>query len=188
MSHSPSHTLAATATLNASLTSDPRPQPSSLHRDAERQRRRSSVRLNLNLNDPGVPGPGEMVRRDRERGVSLGELHQEMEWEGEGRVNRLLTLIRAQQEELQSLALHTPGISSSAIDDTPSERPPASRQSSSTTHDFPARRPSSSFATSPDEHTTAGMTPRDESAYYQAETLNLTRENMMLRVRVRELG
>lgn len=32
------------------------------------------------------------------------------------------------------------------------------------------------------------MTPRDESAYYQAETLNLTRENMMLRVRVRELG
>ena len=32
------------------------------------------------------------------------------------------------------------------------------------------------------------MTPRDESAFYQAETLNLTRENMMLKVRVRELG
>ena len=76
--------------------------------------------------------------------------------------------------------------SSSAVDDTPSERLPPSRQSSSATHDFPARRASSSFAASPDEH--SGVTPRDEAAYYQAETVNLTRENMMLRVRVRELG
>ena len=29
---------------------------------------------------------------------------------------------------------------------------------------------------------------RDESAYYQAETQTLTRENQMLRMRIRELG
>jgi hypothetical protein len=94
MPHSPSpssHTLAATATLNATIhTEDHRPQSLStstpLHLSASRQRRRSSVRLNLSLNDPGVPGPGEMLRAESERGVSLGELHQAMEWEGEGRV------------------------------------------------------------------------------------------------------
>ena len=31
-------------------------------------------------------------------------------------------------------------------------------------------------------------TPRDESAFYQAETQNLTRENQMLKLRIRELG
>jgi hypothetical protein len=29
---------------------------------------------------------------------------------------------------------------------------------------------------------------RDESAFYQAETQNLTRENQMLKLRIRELG
>ena len=82
-----------------------------------------------------------------------------------------------------SLASHS---SSSAVDDTPSERLPPSRQSSSATQDLPTRRASSSFAASPEEQ--SGVTPRDEAAYYQAETVNLTRENMMLRVRVRELG
>jgi hypothetical protein len=31
-------------------------------------------------------------------------------------------------------------------------------------------------------------TGRDESAFYQAETQNLTRENQMLKIRIRELG
>lgn len=31
-------------------------------------------------------------------------------------------------------------------------------------------------------------TGRDESAFYQAETQNLTRENQMLKLRIRELG
>jgi hypothetical protein len=31
-------------------------------------------------------------------------------------------------------------------------------------------------------------TGRDESAFYQAETQNLTRENQMLKMRIRELG
>lgn len=33
-----------------------------------------------------------------------------------------------------------------------------------------------------------GQSSRDDSAYYQAETLNLTRENQMLRQRIRQLG
>ena len=35
---------------------------------------------------------------------------------------------------------------------------------------------------------TWNLPPRDESAFYQAETQMLTRENQMLRIRIRELG
>lgn len=35
---------------------------------------------------------------------------------------------------------------------------------------------------------TGTVSGRDESAFYQAETTNLTRENQMLRARIRELG
>lgn len=53
--------------------------------------------MNLNINDPAVPAPGEMQRspsaRSRgphsprhERAPSLGELHQELEYEQEGQV------------------------------------------------------------------------------------------------------
>lgn len=73
-----------------------------IRRDAERARRRSSIRMNLNFNDPTVPAPGEMQRspssRSRagawphsphhERNPSLGELHQELEYEQEGQVVR----------------------------------------------------------------------------------------------------
>lgn len=72
-----------------------------MRRDVERARRRSSIRMNLNLNDPTVPAPGEMQRspsaRSRgpfphsphhERAPSLGELHQELEYEQEGQVVR----------------------------------------------------------------------------------------------------
>jgi hypothetical protein len=72
-----------------------------MRRDVERARRRSSIRMNLNLNDPSVPAPGEMQRspsaRSRgpfphsphhERAPSLGELHQELEYEQEGQVVR----------------------------------------------------------------------------------------------------
>ena len=39
-----------------------------------------------------------------------------------------------------------------------------------------------------DEWLLPGSWGRDESAFYQAETQNLTRENQMLRMRIRELG
>ncbi|KAJ4289247.1 hypothetical protein N0V90_011589 [Kalmusia sp. IMI 367209] len=102
-SHTPPHSLAAAATMNAGIhNEDLRRQSSgSMRREVERARRRSSIRMNLNLTDPGIPAPGEMQRspssRSRggapwphsphhERTPSLGELHQELEYEQEGQV------------------------------------------------------------------------------------------------------
>ena len=39
-----------------------------------------------------------------------------------------------------------------------------------------------------DDMLPGSATGRDESAFYQAETQNLTRENQMLKLRIRELG
>ena len=39
-----------------------------------------------------------------------------------------------------------------------------------------------------DDMLPGSATGRDESAFYQAETQNLTRENQMLKQRIRELG
>jgi hypothetical protein len=97
------HSLAATAAMNAGIQNEDQRRTSSgsMRRDVERARRRSSIRMNLNLNDPSVPAPGEMQRspsaRSRgpfphsphhERAPSLGELHQELEYEQEGQVVR----------------------------------------------------------------------------------------------------
>jgi len=95
------HSLAATAAMNAGIHNEEtrRPSSGSMRRDVERARRRSSIRMNLNLNDPAIPAPGEMQQspssRSRgpwphsphhERAPSLGELHQELEYEQEGQV------------------------------------------------------------------------------------------------------
>lgn len=64
-----------------------------------------------------------------------------------------------------------------------------SRQGSHT--GSPALRPLSGQAGGPhDLHDLlpSPATSRDESAFYQAETQNLTRENQMLKLRIRELG
>ena len=72
--------------------------------------------MNLNLNDPGLPAPGELAMspssRSRsgqwphsphhERAPSLGELHQELEYEQEGQVVCHLT---TQLDVLQSTKL-----------------------------------------------------------------------------------
>jgi hypothetical protein len=54
----------------------------------------------------------------------------------------------------------------------------------------PALRPVPGQAGSYDPHDMlpSPATSRDESAFYQAETQNLTRENQMLKLRIRELG
>lgn len=102
VSHTPPHSLAAAAALNAGIQNEERrPSSGSLGRTVDRARRRSSIRMNLNLNDPTVPAPGEMQMspssRSRapwpqsphhERTPSLGELHQELEYEQEGQVVR----------------------------------------------------------------------------------------------------
>ncbi|KAF1940003.1 hypothetical protein EJ02DRAFT_407302 [Clathrospora elynae] len=250
MSASSPHSLAATAAMNAGMHNEDtrRPSTGSMRRDVERARRRSSIRMNLNLNDPAVPAPGEMQQspssRSRgawphsphhERTPSLGELHQELESEQEGQVNRLLNMIRTQQAQINTLQASQPPTSASAVDDsTPtSERsmsipppfpqsthvsPPIisplpsaaqprsrspfgfgsiSRQSSFADRSrhgshtgSPALRPVSGQAGGPfDPHDMlpGPATGRDESAFYQAETSNLTRENQMLKLRIREL-
>lgn len=120
------HSLAATAAMNAGIQNEDQRRPSSgsMRRDVERARRRSSIRMNLNLNDPAVPAPGEMQRspsaRSRgpwphsphhERTPSLGELHQELEYEQEGQVVRPPAFKATQSSiltYLESSAQHDP--------------------------------------------------------------------------------
>lgn len=101
-SHTPPHSLAAAATMNAGIQNEHlrRQSSGSMRREVDRARRRSSIRMNLNLNDPAIPAPGEMQRSPssrswgapwphsphHERAPSLGELHQELESEQEGQV------------------------------------------------------------------------------------------------------
>ncbi|KAF2028309.1 hypothetical protein EK21DRAFT_70080 [Setomelanomma holmii] len=245
MASSSPHSLAATAAMNAGIQNEEtrRSSSGSMRREVERARRRSSIRLNLNLNDPNVPAPGEMQRspsaaRSRglpqsphhERTPSLGELHQELEYEQEGQVNRLLNMIRQQQAQITTLQANQQQPSSSAVDDsTPtSERSMSLSQSAHASHAAISPLPitnqprshspfgigsisrQSSFAdrSRGDSHTGSpalrpmsgqggvydyndmlpgSATGRDESAFYQAETQNLTRENQMLKLRIREL-
>ncbi|KAF2279401.1 uncharacterized protein EI97DRAFT_455652 [Westerdykella ornata] len=253
ISHTPPHSLAAAAALNAGIQTEESRRSSggtSMRRDVEHARRRSSIRMNLNLNDPSIPAPGEMQispsLRTRgawphsphhERAPSLGELHQELEYEQEGQVNRLLHMIRQQQAQISALqASQQPQSQSSAIDDstptsersvslphastqpapvqqlqqqqpTPRSRSPfnrggtplsrtssiADRSRTNSRAGSPALRPipippSSIHDSSTEWLQGTGMSAqRDESAFYQAETQNLIRENQMLKLRIREL-
>ncbi|KAF2004588.1 hypothetical protein P154DRAFT_403240, partial [Amniculicola lignicola CBS 123094] len=236
--------------LNAGIQHEDarRTSSGSVRRDFERARRRSSIRLNLNLNDPAVPAPGEMQMSPagrshgpwapssphHERAPSLGELHQELEYEQEGQVNRLLNMIRQQQTQILTLQSNQPP--SSAVDDsTPtSERSMSLPPSHTPTHpplhplsqptsvlpshahprsrspygNIPSRHSSIADRSRGSSHTgspalrpmpggpsessewlpgSAGAVNRDESTFYQAETQNLTRENQMLKLRIREL-
>ncbi|KAF2193254.1 hypothetical protein K469DRAFT_653196 [Zopfia rhizophila CBS 207.26] len=247
-SHTPPHSLAAAATMNAGIQNEEsrRPSGSSMRRDVERARRRSSIRMNLNLNDPSLPAPGEMqmspsararapawpTSPHHERAPSLGELHQELEYEQEGQVNRLLNMIRQQQAQIVALQTNQQPPSSSAVDDsTPTSerslslplsshasqanispnpgsiaqtrsRSPlrhgnlsrhssiADRSRGNSQTGSPALRPMSSRGLNESNEWLLGSaagTTRDESAFYQAETQMLTRENQMLKLRIREL-
>lgn len=228
---------------------------SGLHRSPSRaspsiERRRSSLMNNIQLNDPTIPAPGELHQSNgsngsssgsprlgrrsfalptadphHQRQPSLGELHQELENEQEAQVNRLLHMIRTQQDQLAALQRGTGEPSSSVVDtapasalsaaavssaisDHPSPRVTStshaathfhhphslSRQSSSRLSNAgsnsrgtsPALRPQSSSLGPLTEDFLLGGT-RDECAFYQAETQMLTRENQMLKLRIREL-
>jgi hypothetical protein len=129
--------------------------------------------------------------------------------------NRLLHMIRQQQAQIQLLQQQS---GSSAIEDvtTPPESsrsqtpaqtsipglpavpsrshiPGMSRQSSHRSSDVNSHEPSPSIRPvsgghAIDEFGPLGSSVRDESAFYQAETQTLTRENQMLKLRIRELG
>jgi hypothetical protein len=125
--HSPSlSSLQAAATLNAGLRSSTAASGPGTPVKNNIERRRSSLLTNFALNDPTIPAPGEMqqshsARSGRRSSVvspaagddphmphhhrqpSLGEMYQDMEIETEGRVNRLLHMIRLQQDQLTAL-------------------------------------------------------------------------------------
>lgn len=240
--------LQAAATINAGLHRSPsRASPSV-------ERRRSSLMNNLILNDPAVPSPGELQQSGGSAGSnagsprlgrrsfalqtadphhhrqpSLGELHQELENEQEAQVNRLLQMIRIQQDQLAALqrqqpnagessaasAEHTSSVLETPANATTTEAPSPARSNSisqsATTHQqfhrphslsrrssalisnpgsrgtSPALRPQSGSLGPLTEDFLLGGT-RDDSAFYQAETQMLTRENQMLKLRIRELG
>lgn len=208
------------------------------------ERRRSSLLNNISLNDPTIPGPGElqqvsgsntssrrMSRRSfamatadphHQRQPSLGELHQELENEQEAQVNRLLHMIRLQQDQLVAIqrpAEQSPASSENTTFPTPPSTLPTPASTAVTEQSSPRsasiphfNRPSSLSRQSSARLSSRGNSPalrpqraesgslgpltedfllggtRDESAFYQAETQMLTRENQMLKLRIRELG
>lgn len=252
---SASTSLQAAAAVNAGLQQEDTRRSSSTSVTRNRQsshagRRRSTVLMNLQLNDPTLPPPGEMVNESsisayrtaspqpitgspiyasgdphHYRTPSLGEIHQELEQEQEAQVNRLLQMIRTQQQHLQQLQAasgQSHGTPPVIDESTPiSERSmsfsnlPPQTQSAASTPRSPstALHPRSSFdlarqdlqqrrsrtpsrTASPRLRSTSisgeGGAPwnlegRDESAFYQAETQMMVRENQMLRQRIREL-
>lgn len=245
--------LQAAAAINAGLHRSP--SSASPARNSQRlERRRSSLMNNLSINDPTVPAPGELQQTNgsnsnsprlgrrslvlntadpnHQRQPSLGELHQELENEQEAQVNRLLHMIRIQQDQIAQIQRQQQSgqdQSPTSVEHTRFPTPPSAlpipasannaeqsspRQSSGFSHAHshfnrqhslsrqnsarlsagtnsrsgsPALRPVSGSLGPLTEDFLLGGT-RDESAFYQAETQMLTRENQMLKQRIRELG
>lgn len=240
-----SSSLQQAAAINAGLQRTP-----SNHSPARSsqglERRRSSLMNNLSINDPATPASGELQQQNtnssssssprlgrrptadpnHQRQLSLGEIHQELENEQEAHVNRLLHMIRTQQEQLAHMQRQqqTTGASlpssqeASALPTSPPAANPleqSSPRTSSTSHlqgafgrphslsrqnsarlsnagtnsrsNSPALRPASGSLGPLSEDFLLGGA-RDESAFYQAESQMLTRENLMLKQRIRELG
>ncbi|QDS71084.1 hypothetical protein FKW77_009021 [Venturia effusa] len=144
-----------------------------------------------------------------QRNPSLGELHQELESEQENQVNRLLHMIRQQQTQIQAMQSSS-HVGSAVVDDTTPPTPQAAAHTSSgsrsrspfiprsLSRNSSYRSNRSSTTNSPSIIPLSGVSDgselqlgpsatRDESAFYQAETQNLTRENQMLKLRIREL-
>jgi len=251
---SASTSLQAAAAVNAGLQHEDSRHSSSSSVSRSRQsphagRRRSTVLMNLQLNDPSLPAPGEMINEHpltsyrtsspqsiagspvvasgdphHLRTPSLGEIHQELEQEQEAQVNRLLQMIRTQQQQLQQLqAAGGQSQAVPAIDDSTatSERSmsfsggiPTQSAAASATPRSPSTvaHPRSSFDLARADLQRRSRTPsrtasprlrstsisgesgdpfslggRDESAFYQAETQMMVRENQMLRMRIRDL-
>ncbi|KAF2771963.1 hypothetical protein EJ03DRAFT_12103 [Teratosphaeria nubilosa] len=250
--------LQAAAAINAGLQRSPSNASPIRNNHHALERRRSSLMNNLTMNDPTVPAPGELQtssgngsprqgRRsfalpntadpNHHRQPSLGELHQELENEQEAQVNRLLHMIRIQQDQIAAMHRQQNGNRNGheqalASPDQPQSPAPAPSSTlatpASTATAEPSRSPrstsvaglahshftrphslsrQSSAARSNSRGTSPALRPvsgagslgpltadfllggtRDESAFYQAETQTLTRENQMLKLRIRELG
>lgn len=126
------HSLAAAATMNAADRSPSNGRGSPRLDRRASDRRRSQVMMSLSINDPAIPAPGELSSSDRRssmgnafsaaspssiggrqtlatgdphhhRRPSLGDIHNELEQEQEAQVNRMLSMIRSQQQQLDTL-------------------------------------------------------------------------------------
>ncbi|KAH9844960.1 hypothetical protein Tdes44962_MAKER07009 [Teratosphaeria destructans] len=247
--------LQAAAAINAGLQRSPSNASPIRNNHHALERRRSSLMNNLTMNDPTIPAPGELQtsssngspRQGRRsfalpntadphhhRQPSLGELHQELENEQEAQVNRLLHMIRIQQDQIAAMHRQQNGHGNgheqalASPDQTQSPAPSSSLATpASTATADPSRSPRSTSVTglahshlnrphslsrqsSTARTNSRGTSPAlrpvsgagslgplsedfllggtwDESAFYQAETQTLTRENQMLKLRIREL-
>ncbi|GAB7358965.1 hypothetical protein MBLNU230_g5039t1 [Neophaeotheca triangularis] len=217
--------LQAAAAINASMQRHSPP-----HQPRSCERRRSSLLHNLSINNPSLPSPGEMATTSNNTSVtgspnherphhyghtadpnhhrqpSLGELHQDLENEQEAQVNRLLYMIRSQQQEIAALqagqrhktttapandpASPTPLTPDPSTSQTLPLPPPASPQTYFNRPNSLSHPHSPSHTTLPPHFTDSlhhTTNPRDETAFHQAETQTMIRENQMLRARIREL-
>ncbi|KAI4769312.1 hypothetical protein E4T45_14255 [Aureobasidium sp. EXF-8846] len=143
------------------------------------------------------------------RAPSLGQMHQELENEQEHQVNRLLHMIRQQQDQIDDLhGDHSATGTSSDFDTRPRTLSSSSRQQPLPQRPVSLSRHSSQAVSVTSGPRSSSRSPalrpiasphdpqrdeyllgpnRDESAFYQAETQMLTRENQMLKARIREL-
>ena len=156
-------------------------------------------------------------RAHHSRTPSLGELHQELENEQEFQVNRLLAEIHKLRQQVESQQQGQPAATGGDEYPGRVAPLPIASSSSHTSYPIPGslprspgfpRHPRSSIdvarrSRTPSRHASPRMrstsitgdagepwslTGRDESAFYQAETQSLMRENQMLRHRIKELG
>ncbi|EGC46514.1 hypothetical protein HCEG_05729 [Histoplasma capsulatum var. duboisii H88] len=206
----------STVAMNLNLNDPTLPGPGELSSSDYRSSIGSSYRTHSPTSIGGNPtiATGDP---HHQRTPSLGEIHQELEEEQEAQVNRLLQMIRIQQAQLQRQQQQQFAASGTAIvdDSTPtSERsvsfppvpaPPPTHRSSTQIPSSLSRRRSSGHSPAIPSHVepetgilsadwssiggdgSGRHGSRDETSYYQAETAMLTRENQMLRVRIREL-
>lgn len=160
------HSLAAAATMNATEQRSTSSRASPRLDRQSSDRRRSQVAMNLSLNDPALPSPGELTSSDRRSSIpyahhhrqpSLGDIHNELEQEQEAQVNRMLSLIRSQQNQLDTLRAQQSGTSMASNGTGPN--------SAAVEDTTPASERSFSF---PSVHPAVGSVPRPR---------NLSREN-----------
>ncbi|KAK4134213.1 hypothetical protein BT67DRAFT_311497 [Trichocladium antarcticum] len=166
---------------------------------------------------PASPRLMASGRSHHSRTPSLGELHQELENEQEFQVNRLLAEIHRLRQQVESqqqgqaaatggdeapdraaplpIATSSPHTGYPISSSLP--RSPGFPRHPRSSFDIARRSRTPSRHASPRMRSTSitgdageqwSLTGRDESAFYQAETQSLTRENQMLRHRCRELA
>ncbi|KAK2742818.1 hypothetical protein FQN57_005109 [Myotisia sp. PD_48] len=242
---SSSFSLHATTTGNAATDSSRRSSGSFGRGSPQTARlieRRRSGTLSLNRHDPFISDSNDNHRSSigsiyrtrsptsiggspsiatgdphHQRAPSVGEIHQVLEEEQEGQVNRLLSMIRAQQSQLAQMhqAQINDNSGTAVVDDSPAfpnfpslPIPPNRASFSYPSHGSPVfpnpttpiistptrAQPEVSFGASDPTNWgymgadgSARRRSREDSEYFENQMVQLTRENMMLRARIQDL-